>query len=687
MIFKNIRDVKSLEYDSVVKLGDKNSKTLGFLPREAFAAHAKKGQIIAAFRNNNSNEVLGYILFRITFNKVTIVHLCIDDKHRGNKTAFSLVQFLKDSTKQYDGIKLSCRNDYGINHVWESFNFVPIREKTGRSLKKLPLTIWWYPHNQNNLFSQLSDYEIKNKIVAVIDMNIFLDIKDERENESLALKSDWLLSEAILYFTREIYVEINRGKSSEVKSKSRELLNFFKVLPFQVEEEFESILNSLKKEFPAKNTNDSSDLRHLAYSISGNAQFFITRDKELLKKKNYFKKFDLIICRPSDFITQLDENIQVSKYKPKKLIGTNIESKSIISSNVDLLTKKFVMHSERMRDFERVIRLALSSPNDYELVTISKKDEILAFMIFDRSNKNKLVIPIFRFLNNHLRITLSKHLLYKAILKATVEKRALLEITENFLDDDILNSIRETRFLEVDKKWKKINVSGIHDFENIKDIIPKQFYKNIIDELNFEEHDTDFEFLLKYNFERYLSPVKIMNFNIPTFIIPIKPKWAEQLFNDKSDEKLHLFESQNELLLNRENVYYRSPIKGSLCAPSRILWYISENPITKEKGHIKAMSYIDEIFVDDAKKLFKQFEQLGIYKWKDIENTSDSNKKIMAFIFSDTELFNKQLNLKYLREIFLKEENKKFMVISPTRIKTETFLEIYKKGTSNERGL
>jgi len=486
------------------------------------------------------------------------------------------------------------------------------------------------------------------------------------------------LSEAILYYTREIHNEINRGTTSEIKKSSRKLLHFFKQLPFKEEQELEDVLRELKNEFQAKSRNDKSDLKHLAYSIIGGAQFFITRDEELLQNKLFFKKFELTICRPSEFITQLDENIQVSKYKPRRLIGTNIDSKRVTSENIDFFTKKFLKPNERKSQFQKTIRRALSSPKFYELITISKGDEILAFIIFDRNDNTKLSIPVFRFLSSSLKITLSKHLLFKAILASTNENRSLIEISELYLEEEILNSIKEARFNNEDEIWKKINIKKIVDFKEISDLVPKGYIKNILENLRLDEDNENFAFQLKYNIERHLSPIKIRDFDIPSYIIPIKSMWAEQLFNDRSNEKLQLFESENKLLLNRENVYYRSAAKSSLSAPARILWYISENKITKEKGHIKAVSYIDEIFIDDPKKLFKQFEQLGIYKWKDIAKTIDKNNKIMAFVFSDTELFNKPVDLKFLRFLFSKEENKTFMVLSP--IKTETYLAIYKRG-------
>lgn len=684
MIFKRVSDLESKLYNEVVALGDKNSKTLGFLPKSAFAKYAQDKQIIA-FCKNNTEELLGYLLYRVSYNKVTIVHLCISENARNQKVALGLVNYLKKHTKQFDGIKLSCRNDYKIDHVWESFNFVPVKERIGRSKKGLPLTIWWYPHHHNDLFSQISDYEIKNKIVAVIDMNVFLDIKDEREEESLALKSDWLLSEAILYYTREIHTEINRAATSEIRKSSRKLLNNFNELPFRDEEELKKVLHALKKEFPEKSQNDKSDLKHLAYSITGGAQFFITRDKDLLRKKFFFKKYELQVCRPSEFITKLDENIHVSKYKPQRLIGTNINSKRVTSENIDFFTDKFLKPREKKEEFFKIIKRALSSPNNYELITISKGKELLAFFIFDRTDKEKLLIPVYRFLSSGLKITLSKHLLFKAILTSTREKRCEIVIMEPYLEDDIISTIKEARFIAEKSSWSKINLHVIVDYKEISSLVSQNHYKKIEQTIDLVETDENFHFHLKYALERHLAPLKIKDFELPTYVIPIKPVWAEQLFDDKSGEKLPLFEPEDKLLLNRENVYYRTSSKGSLVAPARILWYVSENATTKEKGQIKAASYIDEIFIDDAKKLFKQFKDLGIYKWKDISKTANKENKIMAFIFSDTELFDTPVNLKLLRELFLEEENKNFMVMAPTKIKTETYLAIYKNGVKKRK--
>ncbi len=679
MKIERIKNINSKEFKEAVELGDQNSKTLGFLPKSAFEKYAQQDQLIGAI-DKDTNKVLGYLLYRISYNRVTIVHLCIDNNIRKKGIASKLIKELKLTTKQYDGIKLSCRNDYGIDKVWEKFNFVPIREKIGRSHKKLPLTIWWYPHNQNNILSQISDYELKNKIVAVIDMNIFLDIKDERNIESLALKSDWILSETILYYTREMHNEINRTTDKNEKEKSRNLLSYYKELPFKNESDFENILKEIEH-LNIGGRNSQSDKRHLAYAITGGAQYFITRDTGILRHKEALKKYGLTVYRPSEFITHLDENIQTSKYKPQRLIGTNINSTRINSENAEYFISTFLKPNEKKAYLRKIIGTSLSFPNKYEVISISKNEKLLALIIYDKTTKNKLKIPVFRFKKNDLKATLAKHLLYKAIFKATKEHYDIVEIEEKNLDADIIQIIKETRFINVDNVWKKINIKSVIKQDELNNHIEKKLYENKNDALEIlRKINKSSDTLSKYNIERYFSPLKISDLNIPTYIVPIKPQWSEKLFNDKSEQILPLFEPNYELLLNRENVYYRSSKPKILTAPARILWYESKNTTTKTKGKIVASSYIDNVFIDNPKKLFKQFEQLGVYEWKHIKETVKENEDIMAFIFSDTELFNNTISLNKINILFEKFEKRKFLPISPVKIKNETYIAIYKLG-------
>jgi len=300
----------------------------------------------------------------------------------------------------------------------------------------------------------------------------------------------------------------------------------------------------------------------------------------------------------------LDENIQVSKYKPQSLIGTSINSKRVTTKNIDFFTDTFLKPNERKNHFQKIIRNSLSLPNKFELITISKKDHLLAFVIFDRTSESKLKIPIFRFLNSSLSITLTKHLLFKSILTSINEERTLIEIKEKYLEDDIKNAIQETRFTKLNNYWQKVNIKDVLDTKNLYSKINQETNtKNIITNINanLEDAENVTEFIKKYNYERFLSPLKIKDLEIPSYIVFIKPHWAEQLFNDKSKEKLDLFELEYELLLKREYGYYLSSSPKIINDQTNDLWYYSENKTKKEKNQINQIYYFETLYIEDPK--------------------------------------------------------------------------------------
>ena len=89
-------EVKQVHLDSLVlssikALAKRNSSTLGFLPEGAFDAYAQRGWILAAIA---AGDVVGYVVYRVTSMRAVLVHLCIDEKHRGQGIARQLFRGL-----------------------------------------------------------------------------------------------------------------------------------------------------------------------------------------------------------------------------------------------------------------------------------------------------------------------------------------------------------------------------------------------------------------------------------------------------------------------------------------------------------------------------------------------------------------------------------------------------------------
>ena len=159
----------------VNKLGDANKATLGFFSQGAFEEKARKKQILVAL--SDSGEFMGYLMYRTvkTYNQISITHLCIQDNYKGQGLTRKLVDYLKSITQQYNGIKLNCRRDYGIDNMWMKLGFSPVNDKEARTEGKL-LTYWWLDYGHPNLLSLINDQECESKLSIIIDFSIIYQI-------------------------------------------------------------------------------------------------------------------------------------------------------------------------------------------------------------------------------------------------------------------------------------------------------------------------------------------------------------------------------------------------------------------------------------------------------------------------------------------------------------------------------
>ena len=152
-------NVDSIE--SIITLGDSNSKTLGHLPKDAYKEYAqKKGIVVCKIKN----ELAGYCLFRRKqrTNIIKIAQLCVDPNFRGQSVADRILSFIKEEFNNHcKGISLNCRRDYKhASEVWKRNHFFPLEEKRSRSKKENYLLQWFYSFNQVNLFSETSSSKI-----------------------------------------------------------------------------------------------------------------------------------------------------------------------------------------------------------------------------------------------------------------------------------------------------------------------------------------------------------------------------------------------------------------------------------------------------------------------------------------------------------------------------------------------
>lgn len=327
---------------SVMDLWRPNASTLGFFPEGAFKEYAAKKQIIVAL--DSEDDFLGYLLFRVTPSRQesSIVHLCVLAEKQGQGIAKSLVKELIKITVGLRGISLRCRRDFIANTFWQKLNFSAASESEGRANNGSILTRWWYQHKVADLFTSLLQEDFTDKLLVVIDANIFYDLKNKSDEESMALRADYLADSIVICITTELFNEIDRSQDQQERAASRNFASQFHHLTCQLDD-FDKTYHSLQPYLPSNpRPQDRSDFSHLARALLANAKFFCTRDRAILDKNNeLYEEFGISVIRPVDLIIKIDSLYREQEYQPARLAGTLCEIAKVQSGQEDLLVNSF----------------------------------------------------------------------------------------------------------------------------------------------------------------------------------------------------------------------------------------------------------------------------------------------------------------------------------------------------------
>jgi predicted nucleic acid-binding protein/GNAT superfamily N-acetyltransferase len=680
--------------EGVLGLWKKNSKTLGFLPNGAFLERAEEEQILVALFEESC---IGYILFRATNDKngaTTVIHLCVDQKYRGQSVADKLLGKLKDLTRDYVGIKLSCRQDY-VNAVstWERNGFRRVEERRGRSHKGYLLDVWFYNHRtESPLFSNAALFEGSSLIVA-IDTNIFYDLQETsrpHREESLSLLDDWLSDRIKLFATDELWNDIARKTNPTEKRKNLKFAEHFYRLQ-TIGGEVDKVKDQIRKIFPEKlNSNSESDLRHLAHAVAGGAEFFVTCDEGLLKiREKMESETGIKIMRPSEIVNQVFELSQKSDYQPASLSSSEVIIRRPNQSEVTKLATWFLNQSkgEKKKEFSQLINHLLSNPTTHSIETIFYEGEVPVGLIgLHKTKENIIEVPLLRMRDTKLSPTIARGVIQKLMNTIPPDTESLINISDSSPSDIVVKTLQSSDFTYISssKNWVKFNTPELVYKKNIHQFIgklAKKFPENLMQFLSelktFSSLDEQVDPL---RLEQLLSPLKIVDLDVPTYIVPIQAGWAKELF-DTGLASQGLFPSEAHLVLNWENIYYNAK-KGKIHSPARILWYVSDEKHYSGIKAIRAYSILDNVVIGKPKELYRQFSRLGIYKLKDLMATTnnDPNQNISALKFSHTELFSKPVGYSKVDEILQSIDGKRFMSAGMLPISTKSYGAIYRLG-------
>jgi GNAT superfamily N-acetyltransferase/predicted nucleic acid-binding protein len=633
MVIIDTIDDNSPHLEAVKKLWGLHRGTLGFLPAGAFDQHARDRHIIVAL---NGADCVGYILYRTPRQRVAITHFCVAEHARKKGVARAMLDRLIKTTKHCRGIVLSCRRDYeAASKAWPRLGFHAASERPGRAAVASELVRWELDYNQPDLFSNIDE---PASLEAAIDSNVFLDLVEHRSDETEGLRADWLRPLLKLCYTRELLNDVNQHQSADTRKKRRADAQQFKLLQC-TPEEYQKAEQALKPLFPnLSKVRDESDFRHLVRAVACEADAFITRDRSLLDRADeVFNVCGLPVERPVELIGRIDIIEHERDYQRNFVAGT----RQIVRERVSCADAELIMAIQAKDEKQNMLAASLNTyladPQCAQCHKFSEVDgTILAAFVIERKSGIDRV-PILRICAKRQGRTLARSILTSIVRQAVQDGSNAVLVSETALSDTVHEACADLGFIPIVSGRLKLVLSG---WSSITETAARLTWADPkIDELKSALPSARTDPIAASQIEHILWPAKLIDAALPCFIVPIRPQFAEHLF----DERLasgSLFGADVDLALNTESAYYRAAKPAIVSCPARVLWYVSENAKYAGSKAIRACSRLVEVATDTPKELYKRFRRLGVYEWAHVRETAngDVNKKIMAFRFDDSEL-------------------------------------------------
>ncbi len=651
----------SPEFDCIVDLWRRNSRWLGFMPTQGFQDRVERETLLAALVDG---QVAGYVLFDLPREVVKIIHLCVNAAHQGTGMARSLVDAVSERYQDRRGIELACRDDYPANTLWPRFGFINIGERPGRSQQGTLLRIWFRSHGHHSLFMPTADND-NLRVTAVIDFNVVRDIlgaSAERGLPSQHLLDDWITQLADICITDETYQEAGHLPTLDMRNEIRGQLEQFLRLPVARDPQWHRLVAQIADLLPRA---QGPDHRHLADTISGQGQYFVTRDQELTKRSNLLmNEFGLSVVSPTRFIANLDQLRSEDRYEPRQLNATPISIRfSVDEERSFILSFQNYAQSEPRRSLVGILRTALATPDSSHIIIIQTAESHNIGSAISYIDGSTLVVNALRLASkDRLADTIGRQLCSMLRNYALDNELSSVRVVDRYLAVSLERSLEDEGYLYKDNNWICNLNTGL--------ISASSFFGH--------ERATASDIAL-YEHQRW--PLKLLGGSLRTFLIPIRPSFAEQLIDTRSAAGT-LFGRSEGLGISREHVYYRSWRNSyGLAPPARILWYVSGATPYQTEGHIRAASQLREVRIGLPLTLYRRFSRLGVYTEYEVKKAAAPDGRVMALRFVGTELFDNPMSLSRIREVAESVGEKMPVLRSPSPIAEEFFSAIYKESS------
>ena len=648
------------DFEAVLQLWRDNRATLGLLPRGGFEDCADVGGLLLA---SVGELPAGYLAFRLTRTEAVIVHVCVGRAFRGQGVASALLQRAFVETSTSGAVRLSCRKDYEqATRLWQRHGFTNVDERTGRGADRAPVLVWRRLNEDDEPLLTRAREQLTQRTVAV-DANVFMDFfaDDEAAEESKSLTADWLTEDIALCVTAELRNEIARVRDDVVRKERRRQARPFRTLEARSEElevelaRVESVLP------PATCDSDESDRRQLAHAVARGAEFFVTRDDTLLGYgEELHSELGISVLRPVDLVRRLYGDVYPGAYNPIRLAGTPVHVGEAGRED-DLLLFQGFPQGEAKAEFLSLCRPLLAEPTRFttSLVGLREQPPFLAYAVEELPD-GTIRVPLFRSLQHPLLGTVMRRVL-SDLVESRLDGRGAPIVCTDLIDPRFASAARDLGFRSSGRTLSKLSLKGLYRRDDLLDIVEPRPAAETIE------------------LERAYWPLKLRDGGVDSFVIPIRPAWAAQLF-DSTLASQELFPPAVGPALALENAYYsRSTI--DIKRGSRILWYVSgKGP--QRVGELRGCSLAEGTVRGSAKDVFGRFRRLGVFQWRDVLRAADGDPHgaITAYHFAFTEQFRSPVGWPRVQEVLREQTRRGNQLAGPVKIPDQVFQTLYEEA-------
>ena len=604
------------ELREVIQLAKRASSTLGFLRNEAFADRLRHNGIVIA---KLDAVVVGYILYDLPRKgHIKLVHVCVDLPARGRNIAERMMQYVIELNPRANGVYAACRDDYQIDEFWVKLGLTPKRRIPGRAVKGSVLVQWWRQLGQLDLFE--SAITSTGTPVAVLDTNVVADLfgspdlSRETREESLALLTSWMADSVAYSVSTAVDIENNRNPDkaeAQVRYVNSEHLPRLRTTRPDDRILEDAILERFGEPAVARDPSLARDALHLADAIRNNAHFFVTHDEGLIGAAGDWTAVEhgLRILRPHQLVAELAASTSRGPFRTRLIETVDLAWESPTANTSTRTLAALFQASERresVKGLSRAIRECISG-DPSTTFTLTDRSWPLALVSFS-VRPGALHVSLLRVRRRRVASTLAMQLARHLREVAYAEQRTRIVVPLDSVDETVRRELLADGFFTSGNELVGL-VGPTHlTLEEAQSWASENQYPGRSDAVTLE---------------RALWPLVIVDADIPTYVIPIHPRFAESLFGYQTDVLFH--QRKRALGLSREHVYFHAAGSATIQEhPARLLWYVTADGTTTTRSFAVVSRTIEDrvLPADTAHHMFTHLGTLTRNQVRDVANKS-----------------------------------------------------------------